>query len=73
MRPLENNPLPGWDGGYIACPGARSAAAGAALMLAGGFTLASVVWGLKGFGLVCWVVVLAGLIIARMLANPTKI
>lgn len=42
-------------------------------MIAGGFTLASVVWGLKGFGLVCWVVVLAGLIIARVLANRTKI
>ncbi|SKE23894.1 acetyltransferase, fucose-4-O-acetylase [Mycobacteroides abscessus subsp. massiliense] len=73
LRPLENNPLPGWDGGSIAGPGARSAAAGTALMIAGGFTLASVVWGLKGFGLVCWVVVLAGLIIARVLANRTKI
>ncbi|SKW01218.1 putative acyltransferase [Mycobacteroides abscessus subsp. abscessus] len=73
LRPLENNPLPGWDGGSIAGPGARSAAAGTALMIAGGFTLASVVWGLKGFGLVCWVVVLAGLIIARVLASRTKI
>lgn len=42
-------------------------------MLISGFTLASVVWGLKGFGLVCWVVVLAGLILARVLANRTKI
>ncbi len=72
LRPLENNPLPGWDGGYVAHPGLRSAAVGIALMAAGGFTLASVVWGLKGFGLVCWVVVLAGLIIARSLASQRR-
>ncbi|MEU9806483.1 acyltransferase [Mycobacterium sp. NPDC050853] len=72
LRPLENNPLPGWDGGYVAHPGLRSAAVGIALMIAGGFTLASVVWGLKGFGLVCWVVVLAGLITARALASDKK-
>lgn len=73
LRPLENNPLPGWDGGYVAHPGVRSAAVGVALMAAGGFTLASVVWGLKGFGLVCWVVVLAGLIIARSLASQRRV
>lgn len=72
LRPLENNALPGWDGGYVAHPGVRSAAVGIALMAAGGFTLASVVWGLKGFGLVCWVVVLAGLIIARSLASQRR-
>lgn len=73
LRPLENNPLPGWDGGYVAHPGVRSAAVGVALIAAGGFTLASVVWGLKGFGLVCWVVVLAGLIIARSLASQRRV
>ncbi|MFV8179132.1 acyltransferase family protein [Mycobacteroides chelonae] len=73
LRPLENNPLPGWDGGYVAHHGVRSAAVGVALMAAGGFTLASVVWGLKGFGLVCWVVVLAGLIIARSLASQRRV
>lgn len=72
LRPLENNPLPGWDGGYVAYPGMRSAAVGIALMTAGGFTLASVVWGLKGFGLTCWVVALAGLITARALASDKK-
>lgn len=72
LRPLENNPLPGWDGGYVAYPGMRSTAVGIALMTAGGFTLASVVWGLKGFGLTCWVVALAGLITARALASDKK-
>ncbi|TEA03487.1 acyltransferase family protein [Mycobacteroides salmoniphilum] len=72
LRPLENNPLPGWDGGYVAQPGMRSTAVGIALMTAGGFTLASVVWGLKGFGLTCWVVALAGLITARALASDKK-
>ncbi|MBB4854904.1 hypothetical protein HNP40_002296 [Mycobacteroides chelonae] len=72
LRPLENNPLPGWDGGYVAQPGPRSAFVGIALTAAGGFTLASVVWGLKGFGLVCWLVVLAGLAVARLLASKKK-
>ncbi|MUM16652.1 acyltransferase [Mycobacterium sp. CBMA271] len=72
LRPLENNPLPGWDGGYVAHPGIRSAVVGVALMIAGGGTLASVVWGLKGFGLACWGIVLVGLVIARALASDKR-
>ena len=53
LRPLENNPLPLWDGGYVAATGSRSAAVGALLCVAGAATLASVGWGLKGPGLYC--------------------
>lgn len=35
LRPLENNPLPLWDGGYVAAPGPRSATVGALLCVAG--------------------------------------
>jgi hypothetical protein len=53
LRPLENNPLPRWDGGLVARPGPRSAAVGTLLCLAGAATLASVGWGLKEQGLWC--------------------
>jgi hypothetical protein len=69
LRPLENNPLPLWDGGYVAAPGARSAAVGALLSIAGAATLASVGWGLKEQGLFCVSVMLVALICARRLAN----
>ena len=69
LRPLENNPLPLWDGGYVAAPGARSAAVGTLLSLAGAATLASVGWGLKEQGLFCVSVMLVALIGARGLAN----
>ncbi len=68
LRPLENNPLPLWDGGYVAATGSRSAAVGALLCVAGAATLASVGWGLKGPGLYCVAVLLAALIGARFLA-----
>jgi hypothetical protein len=69
LRPLENDPLPLWDGGYVAAPGARSAAVGTLLSIAGAATLASVGWGLKEQGLFCVSVMLVALIGARRLAN----
>ena len=72
LRPLENNPLPLWDGGCVATPGPRSAMVGALLCVAGAATLASVGWGLKDQGLYCVAVMLAALVGARSLAtgNP---
>ncbi len=69
LRPLENNPLPLWDGGYVAAPGWRSAAVGALLCVAGAATLASVGWGLKGLGLYFVALMLAALVGARYLAD----
>jgi hypothetical protein len=68
LRPLESNPLPLWDGGYVATPGRRSAAVGTLLRIAGAATLASVGWGLKEQGLFCVSVMLVALIGARRLA-----
>jgi fucose 4-O-acetylase-like acetyltransferase len=69
LRPLESNPLPLWDGGFVARPGARSAAVGALLCVAGAATLASVGWGLKDQGLICVAVMLSALAAARALAS----
>ena len=69
LRPLENNPLPLWDGGYVAAPGWRSAVVGALLCVAGAATLASVGWGLKGPGLYFVALMLAALVGARYLAD----
>jgi hypothetical protein len=69
LRPLENDPLPLWDGGYVTGPGGRSAAVGALLCIAGAATLASVGWGLKDQGLYCIAVMVAALVAARGLAN----
>ena len=69
LRPLENNPLPLWDGGCVAAPGVRSAAVGTLLTVAGAATLASVGWGLKDQGLFCVSVMLVALTGARLLAN----
>ena len=63
LRPLENSPLPRWDGGFVARPGARSAAVGALLCTAGAATLASVGWGLKDQGLYCVAAMLFALVI----------
>lgn len=71
LRPLENNPLPGWDGGSVTAPGPRSTAVGVLLCLAGAATLASVKWGLKDDGLYCMAVMLTALIGARVLAVTT--
>ena len=69
LRPLENNPLPLWDGGRVSAPGWRSAAVGTLLVIAGAATLASVGWGLKDTGLQCVSVMLAALVAARALAR----
>lgn len=70
LRPLENNPLPLWDGGSVPVPGMRSVAVGLLLCTAGAATLASVAWGLKDQGVYCVVVMVAALVFARWLANP---
>ncbi|MGH3581167.1 MAG: acyltransferase family protein, partial [Mycobacterium sp.] len=67
LRPLENNPLPYWDGGTVTAT--RSAAVGTLLCVAGAATLASVGWGLKGPGLLCVAVLLTALVTARSLAR----
>ncbi len=72
LRPLENNPLPLWDGGHVERPGMRSAAVGATLCLAGATTLASVGWGLKDQGLYCISAMLAALIAARWMARERQ-
>lgn len=69
LRPLENNPLPLWDGGFVADAGPRSATVGALLCVAGAATLASVGWGLNGPGLYCVAMTLAALVGARFLAT----
>jgi hypothetical protein len=72
LQPLENDPLPLWDGGYVARPGGRSAAVGALLCIAGAATLASVGWGLKDQGLYCVAVMLIALLAARWLAGDPQ-
>lgn len=71
LRPLENDVLPLWDGGFVAWPGVRSVAVGTLLCIAGTATLASVGWGLKDQGLYCVAVMLAALVAARQLADDT--
>ncbi len=68
LRPLENNPLPGWDG-PIAASGTRSVAVGILLCVAGLATLASVKWGLKDDGLYCTAVMLVALVSARIMCG----
>ena len=72
LRPLENNPLPLWDGGLVARPGGRSLAVGALLCVAGAATLASVGWGLKDQGLYCVAVMLIALVTARGVASDAQ-
>jgi hypothetical protein len=72
LRPLENSPLPLWDGGFVARPGGRSVAVGALLCVAGAATLASVGWGLKDQGLYCVAVMLIALVAARGLASDRQ-
>lgn len=68
LRPLENNPLPGWDAPICAAP-SRGTAAGLLLMTAGAATLVAVKWGLKDDGLICVAVMLAALASARLLVS----
>ncbi|MDP7731007.1 MULTISPECIES: acyltransferase family protein [Mycobacterium] len=67
LRPLENNPLPGWDGASAAPSVRRSRMVGTLLCVAGAALLAAVKWGLKDDGLVCVAVMLAALLAARLL------
>jgi hypothetical protein len=73
LRPLESNPLPLWDGGFVATAGSRSTAVGTLLCVAGAATLASVGWGLKDAGLYCVAVMLAALVAARFLASDRPV
>jgi hypothetical protein len=73
LRPLENNPLPGWDGATAVPPGARSAVVGALLCVTGAATLAAVKWGLKDDGIVCVAVMLAALLGARVLSTTAPV
>jgi Acyltransferase family len=68
LRPLENNPLSGWDGAPTITSTRRGAAAGALLCAAGAATLAAIKWGLKDDGLVCVAVLVGSLVAARALA-----
>lgn len=69
LRPLENDPLPLWDGGSVAGAGLRSTAVGTLLCIAGAATLASVGWGLKDLGLYCVAAMVGALVAARALAT----
>jgi fucose 4-O-acetylase-like acetyltransferase len=68
LRPLENEPLPLWDGGSVTEPGPRSALVGALLCIAAAATLASVGWGLKDEGVYCVSVMVGALVAARIAA-----
>lgn len=68
LRPLENNPLPGWDDCPAITSPRRSGVVGALLCVAGAALLAAVKWGLKDDGLICVLVMLVALLTARALA-----
>ena len=72
LRPLENDPLPLWDGGYVTRPGLRSTAVGVLLCIAAAATLASCAWGLKDQGLWCVATVLVALLVARCAADEPR-
>lgn len=72
LRPLENNPLPGWDGAPDITSAGRGVAAGLSLCVAGVATLAAIKWGLKGDGLVCVATMLVALVSARVLAGSAR-
>ncbi|CQD22014.1 Acyltransferase family protein [Mycobacterium europaeum] len=73
LRPLENNPLAGWDGAPTVTSRGRGAAIGALLCVAGVAILAAIRWGLKDDGLVCMAVMVTALVGARVLAAaPAK-
>lgn len=69
LRPLENNPLSGWDGAPAVMSRGWGAAVGALLCVAGVALLAAIRWGLKDDGLVCMAVVVAALVAARIVAQ----
>lgn len=67
LRPLENTPLPGWDGAPAITSVRRGTAVGVLLCVAGAAILASVKWGLKDDGLLCVTVMVTALVAARVL------
>ncbi|KWX22979.1 acyltransferase [Mycolicibacterium wolinskyi] len=73
LRPLENSPLPLWDGGSVSMPGMRSAAVGLLLCVAGAATLTSVAWGLKDQGVYWVAIMVAALIAARWTASMRRV
>ncbi|MCV7285970.1 acyltransferase [Mycolicibacterium wolinskyi] len=73
LRPLENSPLPLWDGGSVSMPGMRSAAVGLLLCVAGAATLTSVAWGLKDQGVYYVAIMVAALIAARWTASMPRV
>ncbi|HEV7360381.1 MAG TPA: acyltransferase [Mycobacterium sp.] len=68
LRPLENNPLAGWDGVPTITSIGRGVATGTLLCVAGVATLAAIKWGLKDDGLICVATMVAALVAARVLA-----
>jgi fucose 4-O-acetylase-like acetyltransferase len=70
LRPLENNPLPGWDGASAVNTVGRGALIGTLLCVAGAATLVSIHWGLKGIGLTFEATTVTALVTARALATP---
>jgi hypothetical protein len=73
LRPLENNPLPGWDGAASVPPGPRSIAVGVLLCVAGAATLAAVKWGLKSDGIYYVAIMIGALMSARLLSSPRAV
>jgi hypothetical protein len=69
LRPLENNPLPGWDGAPTITSVWRGTAVGTLLCVAGVAPLPAIRWGLKDDGLVCVAVMATALVSARVLAT----
>jgi hypothetical protein len=69
LRPLENNPLSGWDGVPAVTSRGHGYAIGALLCIAGVALLAAIRWGLKDDGLVCMAVVVSALVTARIVAQ----
>jgi hypothetical protein len=69
LRPLENRPLPGWDGAAAVTSVARGVAVGALLCVAGAATLVAIRWGLKDIGLYFEAITVGALIAARALAS----
>jgi fucose 4-O-acetylase-like acetyltransferase len=70
LRPLENNPLPGWDGAAPVNSVGRGALIGTLLCVAGAATLVSIHWGLKDIGLTFEATTVTALVAARALATP---
>jgi fucose 4-O-acetylase-like acetyltransferase len=70
LRPLENNPLPGWDGAAAVNTLGRGAVIGTLLCVAGAATLVSIHWGLKDIGLVFEATTVSALVAARAFAAP---